>query len=78
MQRFFNPFEDVAFKKLFGQESNKDILIDFLNDLLQGEKHIENLTFLDKEQLAKTLKERRFIYDVYCVSDEGEKFIVEM
>lgn len=29
MQRYFNPFEDVAFKKLFGLESNKDILIDF-------------------------------------------------
>jgi predicted transposase/invertase (TIGR01784 family) len=78
MGRFFSPFEDIGFKKLFGQEDNKDILIDFLNDILQGEKHIEDLTFLDKEQLPECLKERRFIYDVNCVSDKGEQFIVEM
>ena len=78
MGRFFSPFEDIGFKKLFGQEDNKDILIDFLNDILQGEKHIEDLTFLDKEQLPECLKERRFIYDLNCVSDKGEQFIVEM
>ena len=38
MGRFINPFTDVGFKRIFGQEINKDLLIDFLNSLLEGEK----------------------------------------
>lgn len=51
MARFINPFSDWGFKKIFGQEINKDLLINFLNDLLEGEHHIKDLTFKDKEQL---------------------------
>ena len=51
MGRFINPFTDVGFKRIFGQEINKDLLIDFLNSLLVGERHIEDITFLDKEVL---------------------------
>lgn len=39
MARFINPFTDVGFKKIFGQEVSKELLIDFLNDLLKGERH---------------------------------------
>ena len=38
MGRFINPFTDYGFKKIFGQEISKDLLIDFLNDLLKGER----------------------------------------
>ena len=51
MARFINPFTDVGFKRIFGQEINKDLLIDFLNGLLEGEKHIVDIRFLDKEVL---------------------------
>lgn len=78
MGKFLNPFTDIGFKTVFGQEENKDILIDFLNDLLEGEKRIEDLTYLDKEQLSDNFRLRRLIYDVHCVSDKGEEFIVEM
>ncbi|TAG88295.1 MAG: hypothetical protein EAZ20_00215, partial [Bacteroidetes bacterium] len=37
MGKYINPFTDFGFKKLFGEEANKDLLIDFLNALL-GEK----------------------------------------
>ena len=49
MAKFINPFTDVGFKIIFGQEMTKDLLIDFLNDLLVGERHIQDITFLDKE-----------------------------
>lgn len=49
MGRFLNPFTDVGFKIIFGQEVSKPLLIDFLNTLLKGEKVIKDLTFLDKE-----------------------------
>ena len=44
MARFINPFTDVGFKMIFGQEINKDLLIDFLNSLLAGEKEIKEGT----------------------------------
>ena len=40
MEKYINPFTDWSFKRLFGQEANKDLLIDFLNELLKGEQHI--------------------------------------
>lgn len=49
MPRFINPFTDFGFKKIFGQEVNKDLLMDFLNNLLVGERHILDIEFMDKE-----------------------------
>ena len=45
-ERYINFFTDFGFKKLFGSEPNKDLLIDFLNELLKGyEEPIKNLTY---------------------------------
>ena len=78
MAKYINPFTDVGFKRIFGQELSKPLLLDFLNSLFEGEKHIVNLTFLDKEQPALFKEDRSLIYDIYCDTDEGEKIIVEM
>ena len=51
MSRFINPFTDYGFKKIFCQEISKDLLIDFLNDLLEGERVITDLTFQNNEQV---------------------------
>ena len=51
MPKFINPFTDVGFKRIFGQEINKDLLIDFLNSLLDGERRVNDIRFLDKELL---------------------------
>ena len=58
MGKFINPFTDVGFKKIFGQEVSKDLLIDFLNDLLVGERSIKDITFLDKELLPEYMGDR--------------------
>ena len=80
MSRYINFYTDFAFKKIFGTEANKDLLISFLNCLLnlQGDKEIANLTYLNSEQLGEAASERRAIYDVYCKTAAGERFIVEM
>lgn len=78
MAKFINPFTDVGFKRIFGQEINKDLLIDFLNALLEGERHVEDIHFLDKELLPEFENDRGLIYDVYCTDSNGEQFIVEM
>ena len=78
MSKYINPFTDWGFKRLFGQKFSKDLLISFLNDLFEGEFHVKNVTFKDKEQLADTKDLRGCIYDVYCETDDGKYFIVEM
>ena len=78
MGKFINPFTDYGFKKIFGQEVSKELLIEFLNDLLEGERVITDLTFLNNEQLPEYPGDRIAIYDIYCTTDTGEKIIVEM
>ena len=77
--KYINPFTDFGFKKLFGTELNKDILMDFLNELLPIEAgKIQSLRFLEKEQLGRSPDDRKAIFDIYCENQLGEKFIVEM
>ena len=78
MANYINPFTDIGFKRIFGQEFSKPLLIDFLNNLLIGEKRIVNLKFLDKELPPVFVDDRSLIYDIYCELDDNEKIIVEM
>ncbi len=78
MGRFINPFTDTGFKILFGQELSKPLLIDFLNNLLDGKDKVVDLKFLDKERQRIFKGDRGLIYDIYCDTDDGRKIIVEM
>lgn len=75
---YVNPFTDFGFKKLFGSEPNKDLLIDFLNELLKTKEKIKDLTYKKTEQLGSTDTDRKAIFDLYCENERGEKFIVEL
>lgn len=77
-ERYINPHTDFGFKRLFGSEFNKDLLISFLNALLAGEQHIVDITYMNAEQLGEHRDSRRAIFDVYCRNDRGDRFIVEM
>ena len=76
--KYVNPFTDFGFKKIFGEEASKPLLIDFLNALLPKNKKIVELTFKNTEQLGQTDLDRKAIYDIYCEAENGEKFIVEL
>ena len=76
--KYVNPFTDFGFKKIFGEEASKPLLIDFLNALLPENDQIVDLTFKNNEQLAQTDLDRKEIYDIYCENEKGEKFIVEL
>ena len=78
MAKYINPFTDMGFKRIFGQEFSKPLLLDFLNNLLYGERIIQDLRFLDKEQTALYEGDRTIIYDIYCTTNNGEHIIVEM
>jgi predicted transposase/invertase (TIGR01784 family) len=76
--KYINPFTDFGFKKLFGSEPNKDLLIDFLNQVLPGKHKIKDLVYARTEQLGNTETDRKAIFDLYCIGENGERFIVEM
>jgi predicted transposase/invertase (TIGR01784 family) len=78
MAKYINPYTDFGFKKLFGEEGNKDLLIDFLNQLLPAHHQIANLNFRNGESLADLSEERKAIFDIHCQAISGERFIVEM
>jgi predicted transposase/invertase (TIGR01784 family) len=78
MPRYLNPYTDFGFKKLFGEEANKDLLMDFLNQLLPPHHQIAELNFRNTEQLPDIPLERKAIFDINCISVTGERFIVEM
>jgi len=78
-EKYINPFTDYGFKRLFGEEPNKDLLLDFLNELLKEEQgKITELTYLKNEKLSTTELNRKAIFDLYCTNERGEKFIVEL
>lgn len=77
-EKYINPFTDFGFKKLFGSEVNKDLLIDFLNQIIKEQGKITTIHYLQNEQLGIGESDRRAIFDIYCENEKGEKFIVEM
>ena len=75
---FINPFVDRGFKILFGQESSKELLIELINDMLEGEHHVEDLSYMDKEDPGETTDGRGTVFDLLCKDQDGTTFIVEL
>ena len=71
--KYLNPFTDFGFKKIFGEEASKPLLLDFLNALLPSRDKIVDLSFKNNEQLGQTELDRKAIYDIYCENEKGEK-----
>jgi predicted transposase/invertase (TIGR01784 family) len=77
-ETYMNPLTDFGFKKLFSTESNKELLIDFLNEIIKEEGCITNIEYQPTEQLGNTDEDRKAIFDIFCKNEKGEFFIVEM
>lgn len=77
-ERYISLLTDFGFKRIFGTKPNKDLLINFLNSLFEGEQVIKDVRYLNSEHISDVFAERKAIFDVYCENEHGEKFIVEM
>ena len=71
-ERYVNFYTDFAFKKLFGTEVNKELLISFLNSLFDGREVIKDLKYLNGEHLGHVASERKAVFDVYCENEQAE------
>ena len=76
--KYINPFTDFGFKKIFGEEASKELLIDFLNALIPLANKIIDLKFKNTEHLGLREADRYAIFDIYCENESNEKFIVEL
>ncbi|MDR1031890.1 MAG: Rpn family recombination-promoting nuclease/putative transposase, partial [Holosporales bacterium] len=79
MDRYLNPKSDLAFKKVFGTDKNKEVLLAFLNDVFEGvHDKITDVTFLKLDQNPEIKCLRQSIVDVLCKDTQGKQFIIEM
>jgi predicted transposase/invertase (TIGR01784 family) len=77
-EKYINPFTDFGFKRLFGTEPNKDLLIDFLNTLLPREHQIKSLEYIRNERTTDLEKGKDIIFALYCKSEDDCSFIVQV
>ena len=75
--KFIDPLSDWGFKKLFGTEANKEILLEFLRDLFP-DKRIEDIAYLNNENQGISEADRKSVFDVVCRTVAGDRFIVEV
>src|SRR3990167_9274643 len=80
LTKFLDPKNDFAFKRIFGTEKNKDILIHFLNDILTFKDRalIQDVTFLKTIQDPETASKKTSIVDILCKDENDNRYIVEM
>ena len=80
MQKFLDPRNDVAFKKVFGNEQHKEVVIHFINDVLEfkGDDKIRSVKFLTPIQDPEIASKKQSVVDVLCEDSKGVKIIIEM
>ncbi|MDE5060923.1 MULTISPECIES: Rpn family recombination-promoting nuclease/putative transposase [Wolbachia] len=80
LSKFLDPKNDISFRRIFGTEKNKDILIHFLNDILgfTDKNEIKDIEFLSTIQDPEIASKKQSIVDVLCRDENGLQVIVEM
>lgn len=69
---------DFGFKRIFGTDPNRDLLIAFLNEVFRGRKQIVDLVYNKNEHPGDTIYEGGAIFDLLCTGNDGGRFIIEV
>ena len=75
--KYADLLDDDVFKLVFGRESTKDVMIEFLNQVIPDRK-IVDLEFIDKEMHPAERDTKGVVYDMFCKTDSGARIIVEV
>jgi predicted transposase/invertase (TIGR01784 family) len=75
---YINPLTDFGFKRIFGEERNKALLINFLNEIIEEERKIVDIEYQPTFQTGVWEEDRKAVFDIYCKNDRDEFFVVEM
>jgi len=78
--KFVDVKNDVAFRKIFGNEKKTISIISFLNAALQleGDQRIKEVTIISPMQVPRIVGEKASIIDVRAKDEKGRQFVVEM
>ena len=78
--KFADPKNDIAFKKIFGDEKHKEVLISFLNSVLdfKNEQTIVDVALTNPYQIPNIEELKETILDIKAKNQNNEEFIVEM
>jgi predicted transposase/invertase (TIGR01784 family) len=77
--KYIDPFTDFGFKRIFGVEKHKHLLISFLNDLIDDlESKIVDVEYRNLEKLGVNISDRKAVFDIFCTDENGDSFIVEL
>ncbi|WP_439242839.1 Rpn family recombination-promoting nuclease/putative transposase [Lonepinella sp. BR2474] len=76
--RYIDLTTDYGFKRIFGRETNKDLLMSFLNELFQGRKVIKDLVYNKNEHSGDIPEQGAVIFDLTCTADDDSQFIIEV
>ena len=75
--KYADLLNDEVFKLVFGRESSKDVMIEFLNQVI-SDRTITDLEFIDKEMHPVERDLKGTVYDMFCKTDDGSRIIVEV
>ena len=75
--KYADLLDDDVFKLVFGQESSKEVMIEFLNQVISDRK-IVDLEFMDKEMHPLNRERKSSVYDMFCRTEDGSRIIVEV
>lgn len=73
-----NPRVDLIFKKLFGVEENKDLLISLINSIVSDEDQVADVTLLNPYNPQNFIHEKLSILDIKAKGINGKLFNIEM
>jgi len=78
ISKFLDPKNDIAFRRIFGSEKNKNILIHFINDILglQGDDQIQEVTFQPTIEIPEIAAKKQSVIDLLCKDTNGVQIIV--
>ncbi len=73
-----SPRIDICFKKLFGVEENKDLLISLINSIVGQEDQVSDVTILNPYNAQNFKKDKLSILDVKAQEADGKRFNIEI
>lgn len=73
-----NPRVDLAFKKIFGVEENKDLLISLINSIVSKKDQVKEVTLLNPYNPKNFLNDKLSVLDIKAKGENGKMFNIEI
>lgn len=75
---FISPKVDIAFKKIFGVEENKDLLISLINSIVSEDDQVTDVTLLNPYNAQNFKTDKFSVLDIKAIGHHGKRFNIEI